>query len=180
MKNPGVLLIGHPMLRRKALPLPRSALKRKNVQQHIRNMIAVMRRSQGVGLAANQVGLPWDIFVMENRSSRRYPGRPSFPLRIFVNADIVEHSQRIVHDFEGCLSIPGYRGRVPRARAVTLKAWDEQGRTIIHRFSGFEARVVQHECDHLQGFFYVDRMPDMKNWFAVPEPSKRGQRRGNR
>lgn len=143
-------------------------------------MITVMRRSQGVGLAANQVGLPWDIFVMENRSSQRYPGRPAFPLRVLINAVIVERSQRIVHDFEGCLSIPGYRGRVPRAQAVTLKAWNEQGQNIVHRFSGFEARVVQHECDHLQGFFYVDRMPDMKHWFAVSEFSKRGRHRGKR
>jgi peptide deformylase len=85
-----------------------------------------------------------------------------------------------VNGWEGCLSIPGYRGLVPRAHRVIFKAFTDQGQKIKKSVSGFEARVVQHEVDHLNGFFYIDRMPNLRLWLHTDEFMKRFKKPFNR
>ncbi len=132
-------------------------------------MVATMRHAQGVGLAANQVGSDSRVFVMECRGNRRYPARPAFSLQAYLNPRIVKYSKAKLSDWEGCLSIPGFRGKVPRSKQVTFEALTPDGRRVRKTVNGFEARVVQHEVDHLNGFFYVDRMRDFRTWTHLEE-----------
>ncbi|HET9869622.1 MAG TPA: peptide deformylase, partial [bacterium] len=143
--------IGDPLLRRRSpAPRPGSPMLAKIV----RDMTATMRKADGVGLAANQVGLPLHLFVMESRGNRRYPKAASFPLQCYLGARIVRRSAKKVKGWEGCLSIPGYRGLVPRHEWLIFTALTPQGQRVTRTVRGFEARVVQHEVDHLNGFFY--------------------------
>ncbi len=159
-----VVKIGHPALRHKTQPVEKSRLADARFRALIPAMIRTMRRCHGVGLAANQVGLGIRVAVLECVSNPRYPEAEAFPLEVWINPAIVEKSRKKVSDWEGCLSIPGYRGQVPRHEWVVLKAMTPEGRRVRRRFSGFHARVIQHEVDHLNGFFYMDRMPDLKSW----------------
>ena len=126
-----------------------------------------MRKARGVGLAANQVGVGRRLIVLECRSNPRYRDRDDFALEIFANAEIIHRSKAVEKDWEGCLSIPGYRGIVPRAKEIVVQAVTLQGKAIEKRFKGFHARVLQHEIDHINGFFYMDRMPDLKLWMHL-------------
>ncbi len=136
-------------------------------------MTVTMRLAQGVGIAANQVGVGSKIFVMECRGNRRYPQVGSFPLQAYLNPKIIRYSKAKISGWEGCLSIPGFRGKVSRSRQVTLEALTADGRRIRKIFHGFEARVVQHEVDHLNGFFYIDRMDHFKSWTHLEEFNKK-------
>ena len=132
-----------------------------------------MRANEGVGLAANQVGRSVQAFVLECETNRRYPGVGRIAFAAYVNPRIVEHSHKEEEDWEGCLSIPGYRGRVPRAREVTFEALTAAGEPVHKTVSGFHARIIQHEVDHINGLFYIDRMKDLKSWFHLDEFNKK-------
>lgn len=132
-----------------------------------------MRGADGVGLAANQVGHNTRVFIIECRVNKRYPGRGEFPLEIYVNPRVLSVSKRKVSDWEGCLSIPGYRGWVPRHESVTFEALTREGELVKKTFRGFKARVIQHELDHLNGIFYVDRMRGFERWMHLDEFNKR-------
>jgi peptide deformylase len=165
--------IGHPVLRSRARQVPRKAMGSPSLQVLVQEMIASMRRAKGVGLAANQIGVRSQIFVMECRGNVRYPKARHFPLQAYLNPRIVRYSRGRESDWEGCLSIPGYRGLVPRAKSVTFEAVTPQGRKVKRTLTGFEARVLQHEVDHLNGRFYVDRMPNLRAWAHLEEFNKR-------
>lgn len=107
--------------------------------------------------------------VLECNSNRRYPGRDDFALEVYANVRIVRYSKKIVKDWEGCLSIPGYRGLVPRAESVTFEARTLEGKKVQRTVKGFHARVIQHETDHLNGLLYIDRMPDMRTFTHLDE-----------
>lgn len=128
-----------------------------------------MHQAEGVGLAANQVGERLQVIVLECESNARYPEKGGIPLQIYLNPRIVKYSREKEEDWEGCLSIPGYRGLVPRAKEVTFEAWNEKEEKVRRSVHGFLARIIQHEVDHLNGFFYVDRMPDLKKWLHLDE-----------
>ena len=161
--------IGNPLLRVKARPVPKARIRGKAFHAFLKKMASAMRRWKGVGLAANQAGKGTRVFVMECRGSGRYPQAPAFPLQAYVNPRIVGYSRKKSADWEGCLSVPGYRGLVPRSERVVLEAVTPQGRKIRRIFRGFEARVVQHEVDHLNGLIYMDRMPGLRNWTHLEE-----------
>ncbi|HJT25471.1 MAG TPA: peptide deformylase [bacterium] len=168
MKQP-IVKIGHPVLRRKISNIPLREMRKKTFLAFLNQMALTMRRAQGVGLAANQVGENRRAFVMECHGNKRYPRVASFPLQAYVNARIVEYSKSKVNGWEGCLSIPGFRGLVPRSTWVTFEAQTPGGLKIRKTVRGFEARVVQHEIDHLNGFFYIDRMKDWKSWMHLEQ-----------
>jgi len=168
-----IVKIGNPILRRKARPVPAHLFRTPSLRRFIRNMVSTMRRAQGVGLAANQVAQGRRVMVMECRGNRRYPKAASFPLRAYFNIRIVHRSKRKVKGWEGCLSIPGFRGLVPRSQRVTFRAVTPDGSKVEKTVSGFEARVVQHEVDHLNGLFYVDRMDGFKSWTHLEEFNRR-------
>jgi peptide deformylase len=157
------VLIGHPLLRRKVKPFSPRKMKGSPFLRLLYGMAKAMRAWKGVGLAANQAGLDAALFVMECRGNRRYPKAPSFPLQAYLNPRVLRYSKARETDWEGCLSVPGYRGLVPRSREVVLEAMLANGRKVRRSFRGFEARVVQHEVDHLNGLCYLDRMEGLRS-----------------
>lgn len=165
--------IGNAVLRKKTASLPLKRLGNRKFQAFLRQMVQTMREAQGVGLAANQVGEDCRAFVMECKGNKRYPRVRSFPLQAYLNARIVKYSAAKETGWEGCLSIPGYRGLVPRSRQITFEALTPEGKRVRRTVRGFEARVVQHEVDHLNGFFYIDRMTDRESWMHLEEFNRR-------
>ncbi len=132
-------------------------------------MVRAMHRMNGVGLAANQAGLNHRVVVLECRSNPRYPRANDFPLEVWINPKIVKYSKEKEAGWEGCLSIPGYRGLVPRAQWVTFEALTPKGEKVRRTVKGFHARVIQHEVDHVNGFFYIDRMKNLHSWLHLDE-----------
>jgi peptide deformylase len=137
-------------------------------------MIETMRDAEGVGLAAPQVGVGWQLFVYEapggegdeeNEEEDGEGGRggAAIPLHVVVNPMLVPHPGELVYDWEGCLSIPGLRGLVPRQPEVRVQALDRAGGSLDYVARGFEARIVQHEYDHLNGIVFLDRMRDLRS-----------------
>ncbi|HVM32387.1 MAG TPA: peptide deformylase [bacterium] len=162
-----IVKIGTPLLRRKTAAVPSALAGSKGLKKLLGKMAATMRHADGVGLAANQVGVNLRLFAMESQKNRRYPKAPAFPLRFYLNAKIVKASKKKVRGWEGCLSIPGYRGLVPRHEWLTFTALTPEGARVRRTVRGFEARVIQHEIDHLNGFFYMDRMKGLRDWFHL-------------
>ncbi|TBR24008.1 peptide deformylase [bacterium] len=158
-----VARLGHPVVRAACDLIPPAALKSREVQKFLDDMTDTMREYQGVGLAANQVheGLRAAVAeVREDASAVRKT--PAVPLTVLVNPEIVERSEELVDGWEGCLSVPGFRGLVPRHRWVRVKALSRTGEPLDLRAEDFFARILQHECDHLEGKVYLDRMAGLR------------------
>src|SRR5574339_80440 len=150
-----VARMGHPVLRARAKAIDPSDIKSARVQQLIEDMFETMQEYNGVGLAAPQVHESLRLFVAG------FPPRPrdeehdddeedaNGPLMAIINPEITVIGEDVVEDWEGCLSIPDVRGRVPRARQISVRAYDRRGKRIEIKAAGFTARVIQHETDHL-------------------------------
>lgn len=148
-------------MRRTAGILPKDRIHAAEIQKLIDDMIGTMKEYDGVGLAAVQVHESQQIAVLEVADNPRYPQKPSVPLTVLINPQITPVSDEMEEDWEGCLSIPDLRGRVPRHKDIRVQAVDRSGRDLDFAASGFHARVIQHEWDHLQGNVYLDRMKDL-------------------
>jgi peptide deformylase len=151
-----VARMGHPVLRAKARPLEKAEIKSPVVQRLIDDMIDTMAEYRGVGLAAPQVHEGLRIFVAALDDDDEPDGDVE-PLAI-INPEITVVGSDLVEDWEGCLSIPDVRGRVPRAREIKVRAFDRKGARIELGAHDFPARVIQHETDHLDGVLFFDRM----------------------
>jgi peptide deformylase len=149
--------MGHPILRQKAALIPPKDIASSDVQRLIEDMVETMRESDGAGLAANQVYVPRQLVVYEVGGE----GRDKIPLTVLINPRIVSASRGTAEDWEGCLSIPEIRGRVPRATEVRVRALDRTGKEIEISAKDLEARVIQHETDHLAGVLFPDRMTSL-------------------
>jgi peptide deformylase len=172
MKTFKIVSIGNPVLRQKIKNVTPALRKTKNFQKFLKGMVRCMHQAHGVGLAANQVGVNQRALVMECEGNKRYPKVASVALQTYLNARIVNYSKTLQKGWEGCLSIPGFRGIVPRSQSVAFEAITPDGKKVHKTVHGFEARIIQHEVDHLNGFFYVDRMPDLKSWTHLDEFNK--------
>lgn len=177
-----IVMADQPILRRKAEPVLRitPALRRL-----IDDMVETMRAAEGIGLAAPQIGESLRVIVVEVPEDEEVPG--SGILHVVINPEIVEASPEIVEGVEGCLSIPGWYGWVPRHRSVTVRGLNRDGRWVRIRAEGLVARVFQHEIDHLNGVLFPDRIQDpTRIWRvqpareAVPEPVSAGLSSGLR
>jgi len=157
-----VAQMGHPVLRRPAEPVSRAELRKRDTQRLIRDMIETMREYDGVGLAAPQVHVSKRIVVIESHRNPRYPNAPEFPLTVLVNPVVTPLPGRRADWWEGCLSLPGLRGRVRRPARARVSAMDRRGRTFTRIAEGFTAIAYQHEADHLDGTLYLDRMKDLR------------------
>ncbi len=159
-----VARMGHPVLRTPARAIDVGEVKSPRIQQLIDDMFETMDEYQGVGLAAPQVHEGVRLFVAGFPASRRRSGEDEdepderVPPMTIINPEIVPVDEEIAEDWEGCLSIPDIRGKVPRARQIVVRALDRRGKRIELGASGFTARVIQHETDHLNGILFVDRM----------------------
>jgi peptide deformylase len=169
-----VARLGHPVLRKIAEPVPLEQITTPAVQQFIDDLIETMYEYDGAGLAAPQVHVSQQIVVMEVSQNPRYPQAPAIPLTVYINPEITPLTENMDEDWEGCLSVPGMRGRVPRYTKIRLRAYNRQGKRVDFVAEGFHARVIQHECDHLQGKVYIDRMRDTSSLMFIEEFMKYG------
>ena len=149
--------LGHPVLRMESKRLPEEALSSPAIQTLIDNMMHTMVEYSGVGLAAPQVHESLAIAVIESHGPRG-----DIPMTVLINPDVTILDEEILEDWEGCLSIPDMRGRVPRWRKLRVNALDRHGNRLEFTAEDFAARVIQHEFDHLMGKVYLDRMRDFK------------------
>ncbi len=159
--------IGHPVLREPATAVPPDLVGSPTLQRLIDDMIETMRESDGVGLAGPQVYASHRILIAEVAVAS--PRSPLVPLTVLVNPTIVSHSGDTVDGWEGCLSIPDLRGRVPRWRSAHVVAMDREGRPAALDADGFFARILQHEIDHLDGVLFPERMTDLRTLTALRE-----------
>jgi peptide deformylase len=162
--------LGEPVLRKisKAVSLPLSKARGRFID----DMIVTMKKAKGVGIAAPQVNVGVRMFVVAPEPSARYPKSPKLPPVAMINPILVEHSKKMVTDWEGCLSIPGLRGRVPRYQTIEIEFTDRQGRRLRGKLSGFVARIFQHEFDHINGMVYIDRVKDTRTFMTETEYRK--------
>ena len=158
-----IVRLGHPALRSPAQPLPPARITDPEVQSLIDDMVETMRDARGVGIAAPQLGEEVQIFVYQAA------GPPEIPLHVVINPLITPQVRELVEDWEGCLSIPDLRGLVPRHPTIRVQGLDRQGRPLDYAASGFEARIIQHEYDHLNGVVFLDRMRDLKTLGYIDE-----------
>jgi peptide deformylase len=163
-----VARMGHPVLRQKARAVEKQELKSPPMQRFIDDMFETMREYSGVGLAAPQVHSGVRIFVAHLDTEGR---AESDPIAI-INPEIEVVGDVVVEGWEGCLSMPDIRGRVPRALQIKLSALDRHGRRISIAANEFPARVIQHETDHLDGVLFFDRMRSFESLTYMDEFSR--------
>src|SRR5438132_9542127 len=165
-----VARMGHPVLRAKARVVERGDIKTPRVQQLIDDLLDTMAEYHGVGLAAPQVHEGLRIFVAALDAKEDGEGDDE-PVAI-INPEVTVVGADVVEDWEGCLSIPDIRGRVPRAREIKVRAFDRKGDRIELRAHDFPARVIQHETDHLDGVLFFDRMTSFETLTFLEEYSR--------
>ena len=153
-----VLRMGDPDLQRVSEPVTRFD---DSLARLIQDLWDTMAACGGVGIAAPQIGTPLRVAVFEVESSARYPEAPPVPRTVLINPEIEFPDDEIVDAWEGCLSVPGLRGVVPRHHRIRYRGFDADGHPFEREAEDFHARVVQHECDHLDGILYPQRMHDL-------------------
>lgn len=166
--------MGNPVLREKCLPVAPDEIGSQDFQDFIDDLIETMQEEDGAGIAAPQVGLLKRLFVIEMDSNPRYPDQQNFPLTVVINPRIRRLSEETTDSWEGCLSIPGIRGRLKRYQHVELSGLDRYGEKLQMVLDGFPAIVAQHELDHLDGILFIDRMDDLKTLSFESEFGKHG------
>ena len=159
--------MGHPVLRARAQPLEPAEVKNPRVQQLIDDLFETMLEYRGVGLAAPQVHANVRLFVAGMEGDDE--GLPPMTL---INPEIVAIGGETAEDWEGCLSIPDVRGRVPRHVHIEARGLDRDGKRVVMRLSDFAARVVQHEADHLDGVLFLDRMKSFESLTFLEEHAR--------
>ncbi|HWP92654.1 MAG TPA: peptide deformylase [Thermodesulfobacteriota bacterium] len=169
--------LGHQILRKKADPVKN--VKDIYIQNLIDDLIATVVEVNGVGIAAPQVYEPYQIFVIASHPNLRYPDAPKMEPIAIINPKINSHSEDLVKDWEGCLSIPGIRGLVPRYKSISVEYTTRNGERKERELTDFIARIFQHEYDHLNGTVFLDRLESNKDIITEKEYQKlifRGQR----
>ena len=154
-----ILRMGDPRLLRQAQPV--RAFGTPELRTLVEDMLETMRAAQGVGLAAPQIGVDLQLVIFGFEQNERYPGEPPVPFTILANPMLTPLGDEQEQGWEGCLSVPGMRGLVPRHRRLRYSGFDLEGHAVEREVEGFHARVVQHECDHLAGILYPMRMKDL-------------------
>ena len=167
-----VAKLGNPVLRQIAKLVPTGEIRSHAIQRLITDMITTMREYGGVGLAAPQVHESVQIAVIEGLEDAVAGKRQPTQLQVLINPTLTVLSDELEEDWEGCLSIPDLRGRVPRYHEVQVRALGADGQQVDFRATGFHARVIQHEHDHLIGKVYVDRMRSFESLTFLPEFSR--------
>jgi peptide deformylase len=176
--NLEIVQVGDPVLRQRARPLTPAEIASREISDLIKSMRKCMEDAPGVGLAAPQVGLSLQLAVIEDREEyhkdvaaeqlRERERRP-VPFHVLINPKIIETGAEKAEFFEGCLSLSGFLGLVPRARTVRVECLNEHAQPTVIVASGWYARILQHEIDHLNGALYIDRMhsrtfTSLENW----------------
>ena len=159
-----VAKLGVGTLRQKSPDVDPRAVARGDYEPFLADLEDTMREYDGTGIAAPQVFTALRVFLYEVNPERRKKNEAKVPLTAYFNASYEGLDEEMVNDSEGCLSVPFlWGGEVPRYSSIRVKAIDRFGKKVTFEASGFHARVLQHEIDHLDGFLYLDRMKDMKS-----------------
>ena len=156
-----VLKMGEPLLRQVARPVARFDAE---LAALIADMDDTMRALFGAGIAAPQIGVPLRVVIFELKENPRYPHLTPVPYTVLVNPVLTVLDEAQEEGWEGCLSVPGMRGLVPRYRRLRYQGFDAAGVPLDHTVEGFHARVVQHEVDHLDGILFPQRVRDLRNF----------------
>lgn len=162
-----VLRMGEPCLLLKAAPV--AEFNTPDLHTLIQDLEDTMHHMNGAGIAAPQIGVSLQVIIFGQKSTDgdknpRYPDADAVPYTVLINPVLTSVSDDIEDGWEGCLSVPGMRGVVPRYLRMQYTGFDQYGNKIDRLVSGFHARVVQHECDHLDGVLYPMRIPDLKKF----------------
>ncbi|MEC4895176.1 MAG: peptide deformylase [Oscillatoria sp. PMC 1051.18] len=163
--------LGNPILRDRAKLVKN--ITDKSIQSLIDSLMATAASAHGVGIAAPQISQSYRLFIVASRPNPRYPHAPEMEPTPMINPNIISHSDEIVKDWEGCLSIPGLRGLVPRYRAIAVEYTDRYGKLQQRELTDFVARIFQHELDHLDGILFCDRLESTHDLFTEQEYLKR-------
>ncbi|MDJ0555319.1 MAG: peptide deformylase [Microcoleaceae cyanobacterium MO_207.B10] len=165
-----VAQLGNEILRYPAQPI--NNIGDKSVQKLIDDLIATVVATNGVGIAAPQVSQSDRLFIVASRPNLRYPNAPKMEPIAMINPQISSHSEEIVKGWEGCLSVPGIRGLVPRYRVIEVEYTDREGQLEKQKLTDFVARIFQHEYDHLEGLVFLDRVESSKDLITENEYQK--------
>jgi peptide deformylase len=157
-----VLKMGDPRLLQRSAEVV--AIDAQTLAPLLADMWDTMAAENGAGLAAPQIGVLQRVVIFGYENNPRYPDAPAIPETVLINPEITVLDETLEDGWEGCLSVPGLRGVVPRHRAIRYRGYDQHGEMIEREAEGFHARVVQHECDHLDGVLYPQRMSDMRQF----------------
>jgi peptide deformylase len=157
-----ILKMGDPRLLRQAEPV--SEFGTPELEALIADMFDTMRAANGAGLAAPQIGVNLQLLIFGFSQNTRYPDAPAVPETVLLNPVLTPLSEQMEDGWEGCLSVPGLRGVVPRWSKLRYDGFDQCGNAISREVDGFHARVVQHECDHLAGVLYPMRIKDFSRF----------------
>jgi peptide deformylase len=160
-----VLKMGDPRLLEKSRPV--ESFGTPQLRELIADMRDTMTHLNGAGLAAPQIGVPLRVVIFGVKRNPRYPDAEEVPDTVLINPVITPLGDEMEEAWEGCLSVPGMRGVVPRFKRLRYRGFDESGNPIDRSVEGFHARVVQHECDHLDGILYPMRIRDMSQFGFV-------------
>ena len=159
--------MGHPQFRRRANEVER--LDDDTLPALVEDMLETMNACDGVGLAAPQIDVPLCIIVFGVDENPRYPDAAPVPRTVLMNPEIAPAGQAVRSEWEGCLSLPGMRGLVPRYERIHYRGLDADGREVEGKAEGFHARIIQHECDHLDGILYPDRIEEREMFGFIEE-----------
>jgi len=159
--------LGNPILRQQAQPV--ADVTDKEIQTAIDALIETAISVNGVGIAAPQVSRSQRLFIVASRPNPRYPHAPLMEPTAMINPEIIAHSTEMVKDWEGCLSVPGIRGLVPRYQKIEVAYLDRDGHPQRQEFTDFVARIIQHELDHLNGIVFIDRVESDRDLYTEEE-----------
>ena len=162
-----VLRMGDPRLLEPSLPIKK--FRTAELNDLIGDMRDTMISLKGAGLAAPQIGVNLQVVIFGVEANPRYPDAEAVPFTILINPKLTPMDDQKEEGWEGCLSVPGMRGWVPRFLNLRYQGFDEKGKRLDRTVSDFHARVVQHECDHLAGILYPMRIRDMRNFGFTAE-----------
>ena len=157
-----ILKMGDLRLLRKAKPVTQFGTK--ELEELIADMFETMHVADGAGLAAPQIGVDLQLVIFGFEKNQRYPDAEAIPRTILINPVLTPIGDEVDESWEGCLSVPGMRGMVPRWSNIRYEGFDQHGNPISREAGGFHSRVVQHECDHLAGILYPMRIQDLRRF----------------
>lgn len=163
---------GNPILRKKAMRVSVADLKKRSFHKLVEQMFYTMKKANGVGLAAPQIGKPLQLAVLHVHATKFRPDLEEREKTVLINPKILRYGTTGEYDWEGCLSFPDVRGVVPRATKLDVEYTNLDGKKVRETINGFTARVFQHEIDHLHGIVYVDRMENMLSLSMLKEFQK--------
>jgi peptide deformylase len=170
-KNLKIVELGDKILRAKAKPVSVKDIKTKKFENFCNDLIKTCDLNSGVGIASPQVGQSKRMFILWSRNTKKRKNVPELGPLVIINPKIISTSKKILKAYEGCLSVPGIRGIVPRYESMEVEFINREGKKVKTKFQKFPARIFQHEFDHLNGIVFLDRA-DSKNLITEKEYKK--------